>query len=73
MSAPKNQHRRGTITCNYDGFDKYRTTIGSGFFVGSNASLVAPVKIGSGAYAALGSVITKDVSDDVLAVGQAAR
>ncbi len=58
----------GTITCNYDGFDKHRTTIGSGAFVGSNSSLVAPVKIGSGAYVGSGSVITKDVPDDALAV-----
>jgi bifunctional UDP-N-acetylglucosamine pyrophosphorylase/glucosamine-1-phosphate N-acetyltransferase len=58
----------GTITCNYDGFSKHRTTIGSGAFVGSNASLVAPVKIGSGAYIGSGSVITRDVPDDALAV-----
>jgi bifunctional UDP-N-acetylglucosamine pyrophosphorylase/glucosamine-1-phosphate N-acetyltransferase len=58
----------GTITCNYDGFDKHRTTIGAGAFVGSNSSLVAPVKIGSGAYVGSGSVITKDVPDDALAV-----
>jgi len=58
----------GTITCNYDGFDKHRTTIGSGAFVGSNSSLVAPVKIGEGAYVGSGSVITKDVPDDALAV-----
>ena len=58
----------GTITCNYDGFDKHRTTIGAGAFVGSNSSLVAPVKIGSGAYIGSGSVITRDVPDDALAV-----
>src|SRR5258708_2599025 len=58
----------GTITCNYDGFDKHRTTIGSGAFIGSNSSLVAPVKIGDGAYVGSGSVITKDVPDDALAV-----
>ena len=58
----------GTITCNYDGFNKHRTTIGEGAFVGSNSSLVAPVKIGSGAYIGSGSVITKDVPDDALAV-----
>jgi bifunctional UDP-N-acetylglucosamine pyrophosphorylase/glucosamine-1-phosphate N-acetyltransferase len=58
----------GTITCNYDGFDKHRTTIGSGAFVGSNSSLVAPVKIGAGAYVGSGSVITRDVPDDALAV-----
>ena len=58
----------GTITCNYDGFDKHQTTIGSGAFVGSNTSLVAPVRIGSGAYIGSGSVITRDVPDDALAV-----
>jgi bifunctional UDP-N-acetylglucosamine pyrophosphorylase/glucosamine-1-phosphate N-acetyltransferase len=58
----------GTITCNYDGFNKHRTTIGAGAFVGSNSSLVAPVKIGSGAYIGSGSVITRDVPDDALAV-----
>src|SRR6202795_2386432 len=58
----------GTIICNYDGFDKHRTTIGAAAFVGSNSSLVAPVKIGNGAYVGSGSVITKDVPDDALAV-----
>ena len=58
----------GTITCNYDGFDKHRTEIGAGAFVGTNSSLVAPVKIGSGAYIGSGSVITRDVPDDALAV-----
>jgi bifunctional UDP-N-acetylglucosamine pyrophosphorylase / glucosamine-1-phosphate N-acetyltransferase len=58
----------GTITCNYDGFDKHKTMIGAGAFIGSNSSLVAPVKIGSGAYVGSGSVITKDVPDDALAV-----
>jgi len=58
----------GTITCNYDGFGKYKTTIGAGAFIGSNTSLVAPVKIGRGAYVGSGSVITKDVPDDALAV-----
>ena len=58
----------GTITCNYDGFDKHRTEIGAGAFVGSNSSLVAPVKIGAGAYVGSGSVITRDVPADALAV-----
>jgi bifunctional UDP-N-acetylglucosamine pyrophosphorylase/glucosamine-1-phosphate N-acetyltransferase len=58
----------GTITCNYDGFGKHRTTIGSGAFVGSNSSLVAPVNIGDGAYIGSGSVITRDVPKDALAV-----
>jgi bifunctional UDP-N-acetylglucosamine pyrophosphorylase/glucosamine-1-phosphate N-acetyltransferase len=60
----------GTITCNYDGFSKYRTEIGAGAFVGSNSSLVAPLKIGDGAYVGSGSVITKNVPDDALAVGR---
>ncbi|MFB9264511.1 bifunctional UDP-N-acetylglucosamine diphosphorylase/glucosamine-1-phosphate N-acetyltransferase GlmU [Bradyrhizobium erythrophlei] len=58
----------GTITCNYDGFLKHKTLIGEGAFVGTNSSLVAPVKIGSRAYIGSGSVITKDVPDDALAV-----
>lgn len=58
----------GTITCNYDGFDKHRTEIGAGAFVGSNSSLVAPVKIGAGAFIGSGSVVTQDVPDDSLAV-----
>jgi bifunctional UDP-N-acetylglucosamine pyrophosphorylase/glucosamine-1-phosphate N-acetyltransferase len=58
----------GTITCNYDGFDKHKTTIGAGAFVGSNSSLVAPVKIGAGAFIGSGSVITQDVPDDALAL-----
>ncbi len=60
----------GTITCNYDGFLKYRTTIGANAFIGSNSSLVAPVMIGQGAYIGSGSVITKDVAADALAVGR---
>src|SRR5882724_8782546 len=58
----------GTITCNYDGFGKYKTTIGAGAFVGSNTSLVAPVKIGARAYIGSGSVITKEVPDDAMAI-----
>jgi bifunctional UDP-N-acetylglucosamine pyrophosphorylase/glucosamine-1-phosphate N-acetyltransferase len=58
----------GTITCNYDGFSKHRTIIGEGAFVGTNSSLVAPVKIGNGAYIGSGSVITRDVPDDAMAV-----
>lgn len=58
----------GTITCNYDGFDKHRTEIGAGAFVGSNSALVAPVKIGAGAYVGSGSVVTRDVPDDALVV-----
>jgi bifunctional UDP-N-acetylglucosamine pyrophosphorylase/glucosamine-1-phosphate N-acetyltransferase len=61
----------GTITCNYDGFDKHRTEIGAGAFIGSNSSLVAPVKIGEGAYVGSGSVISKDVAADALALTRA--
>ena len=60
----------GTITCNYDGFFKYHTTIGAGAFVGSNSSLVAPVSIGAGAIVGSGSVITDDVAPDALALGR---
>jgi bifunctional UDP-N-acetylglucosamine pyrophosphorylase / glucosamine-1-phosphate N-acetyltransferase len=58
----------GTITCNYDGFGKYRTEIGAGAFIGSNTALVAPVSIGDGAIIGAGSVITRDVESDSLAV-----
>jgi bifunctional UDP-N-acetylglucosamine pyrophosphorylase / glucosamine-1-phosphate N-acetyltransferase len=58
----------GTITCNYDGFFKHKTIIGTGAFVGTNTSLVAPVTVGAGAYIGSGSVITKDVPDDAMAV-----
>ncbi|HEY8008520.1 MAG TPA: bifunctional UDP-N-acetylglucosamine diphosphorylase/glucosamine-1-phosphate N-acetyltransferase GlmU [Methylocella sp.] len=61
----------GTIICNYDGFSKYRTEIGAHAFIGSNSALVAPVKIGEGAYIGSGSVITKDVAADALALGRA--
>jgi len=60
----------GTITCNYDGFNKHLTEIGEGAFIGSNSSLVAPVRIGDGAYVGSGSVITKEVKQDALAVGR---
>jgi bifunctional UDP-N-acetylglucosamine pyrophosphorylase/glucosamine-1-phosphate N-acetyltransferase len=60
----------GTITCNYDGFEKHRTEIGKGAFIGSNSALVAPVKIGDGAYVASGSVITGNVPADALGVAR---
>ncbi len=60
----------GTITCNYDGFGKYKTDIGAGAFIGSNSALVAPVSIGDGAYVGSGSVVTKDVEPDALAVAR---
>lgn len=60
----------GTITCNYDGFLKYRTVIGEGAFIGSNSALVAPVKIGDGAIVGAGSTVTRDVEADALAVAR---
>ena len=57
----------GTITCNYDGANKFKTIIGDAAFIGSNSSLVAPVKIGNGATVGAGSVITHDVADNSLA------
>ena len=61
----------GTIFCNYDGFNKARTQVGAGAFVGSNSSLVAPVVIGAGSLIASGSVVTEDVPADALAFGRA--
>ena len=58
----------GTITCNYDGYRKHRTTIGERAFIGSNSSLVAPVTVGRGAIVGAGSVITREVPEDALAV-----
>jgi len=60
----------GTITCNYDGFFKYQTSIGAGAFIGSNSALVAPVTIGDGAIVGAGSTITGDVDADALAVAR---
>ncbi len=61
----------GAITCNYDGFDKHPTKIGDGAFVGSNATLVAPIEIGEGAYVGAGSVVTEPVPPNALALGRA--
>lgn len=61
----------GTITCNYDGVNKYKTIVGSGVFIGSNNSLVAPVVIGDAATTAAGSTITRDVAANSLAIGRA--
>lgn len=58
----------GTITCNYDGANKFKTIIGDQAFIGSNSSLVAPVRIGNGATVGAGSTITRDVEDNSLAV-----
>jgi bifunctional UDP-N-acetylglucosamine pyrophosphorylase / glucosamine-1-phosphate N-acetyltransferase len=60
----------GTITCNYDGYDKHRTTIGARVFIGSDTALVAPVSVGDGAVVAAGSVITDDVPADALAIAR---
>src|SRR5205807_3003975 len=61
----------GTITCNYDGVHKHQTVIEDGVFVGSDATLVAPLRVGRGAYIAAGSCITDDVPADSLALGRA--
>ena len=60
----------GTVTCNYDGKDKFRTTIGDYCFIGCNTNLVAPVKVGDGAYTAAGSTITKDVPAQALGIAR---
>ncbi len=61
----------GTITCNYDGYNKHMTQIGAGAFIGSNTALVAPVSVGANAIVAAGSVITRNVPDDAIAYGRA--
>ena len=61
----------GTITCNYDGVHKHTTVIEDGVFVGSDSTLVAPVRVGKGAYVAAASCITNDVPEDALAIGRA--
>lgn len=61
----------GTITCNYDGYNKHLTKIGTGAFIGSNSSLIAPVEIGAGAYLGSGSTISRDVAADSLVVTRA--
>lgn len=60
----------GTIFCNYDGFRKHRTEIGPGAFIGSDSQLVAPVRVGAGAYVATGTTVTRDVPDDALAIAR---
>jgi bifunctional UDP-N-acetylglucosamine pyrophosphorylase / glucosamine-1-phosphate N-acetyltransferase len=61
----------GTITCNYDGKEKHRTTIGAKAFIGSNVNLIAPVKVGRGAKVAAGSTVTEDVPEEALAIARA--
>lgn len=68
--GPKSNIGAGTITCNYDGYAKHKTTIGAHAFIGSNSALIAPVTIGDGAYVATGSVITEDVPADALALAR---
>ncbi len=60
----------GTITCNYDGFQKYPTSIGNKVFIGSDTALVAPVRVGNGAYIAAGSTITANVPSDGLGIAR---
>jgi bifunctional UDP-N-acetylglucosamine pyrophosphorylase/glucosamine-1-phosphate N-acetyltransferase len=60
----------GTITCNYDGFYKYPTFIGDKVFIGSDSALVAPVRVGDGAYVAAGSTITQNVPPDALGIAR---
>ena len=60
----------GTITCNYDGVAKHPTTIGNRVFIGSDTALVAPVRVGDGAYVAAGSIITENVPADALAIAR---
>ena len=61
----------GTITINYDGYEKHTTVIGTAAFIGSNSSLIAPVRIGDGAFVVAGSTVTQDVPDDAMAFGRA--
>ncbi len=61
----------GTITCNYDGVHKHTTVIEDGAFIGSDTTLVAPVRVGKGSYVGAASCITEDVPEDALAVGRA--
>jgi len=68
--GPRANIGAGTITCNYDGHQKHPTRIEAGAFVGSNATLVAPVTVGEGAYVAAGSTVTEDVPGDALAIAR---
>ena len=68
--GPRTNIGAGTITVNYDGFGKHRTTIGAGAFIGSNTSLIAPVSVGDGAMVVAGSTVTEDVPADAMAFGR---
>jgi bifunctional UDP-N-acetylglucosamine pyrophosphorylase/glucosamine-1-phosphate N-acetyltransferase len=68
--GPDSNIGAGTITCNYDGIAKNRTTVGTGAFVGSHSTLIAPVEVGDGSYIAAGSVVTESVPADALAVAR---
>ena len=63
----------GTITCNYDGYRKFKTEIGAGAFIGSDTQLVAPVKVGAGAIVAAGTTVTGDVPADALTLSRTAQ
>jgi bifunctional UDP-N-acetylglucosamine pyrophosphorylase/glucosamine-1-phosphate N-acetyltransferase len=69
--GPRSNIGAGVITCNYDGFAKHRTLVGADVFVGTDSHLVAPVRLGDGAYVATGTTVTKDVPADALAIGRA--
>ena len=60
----------GTVTCNYDGFQKHRTIIGSNVFVGCNTNFVPPVQIGDGAFIAAATTVTQDVPQDAMVIGR---
>jgi bifunctional UDP-N-acetylglucosamine pyrophosphorylase/glucosamine-1-phosphate N-acetyltransferase len=60
----------GVVTCNYDGFEKFRTVIGDKVFVGCNTNLVPPVAVGDGAYIAAATTVTEDVPEDAMAIGR---
>jgi bifunctional UDP-N-acetylglucosamine pyrophosphorylase/glucosamine-1-phosphate N-acetyltransferase len=68
--GPRSNIGAGTITCNYDGFRKHRTTVGADVFIGSNTALVAPVTVGDGALVAAGSVVTSNVPADALTIAR---
>jgi bifunctional UDP-N-acetylglucosamine pyrophosphorylase/glucosamine-1-phosphate N-acetyltransferase len=68
--GPRTNIGAGTITCNYDGFNKHRTVIGESVFIGSNTALVAPVTVGDGAYVAAGSVVTREVPANALTIAR---